>query len=171
MGGLLFRINDIDWRKTTMAEYGYNDAQDLQPGASAILQDIRPCSKCPQQVVHDNLTPNLILRGIVRNAAACCNPRAQYSVRYSGNIAVAEGGTAGEIQLALSVNGFVRPLTIAAATPAAVGDYWHVSGDATIDVPAGCCTDVAVVNASVAATGTAPTITVRNLNVEVNRVA
>lgn len=155
------------------AEYGYNDAQDLQPGAAAILQDIRPCNKCPQQVVHDNLTPNLILRGLVRNAA-CCNPRAQYNVRYSANIAVATGGTAGEIQLAISVNGFIRPLTVAAATPAAVGDYWHVSGDTTIDVPAGCCTDVAVVNASVSAdpaTTPAPTVSVRNLNVDVDRTA
>ncbi len=156
-----------------MAEYGYNEPQDLQPGASAVLQDIRPCNKCPQLAVHDNMTPNIILRGIVRNACGC-NPRAQYTVRYSGNIAVAEGGTAGEIQLALSVNGFNRPLTIAAATPAAAGDFWHVSGEATIDVPAGCCTEVAVVNASVSATPAttpAPTVTVRNLNVVVNRVA
>lgn len=157
-----------------MAVYGYNEPQDLQPNGAAILQDIQPCNRCPQLVVHDNLTPNLILRGIVRNAAACCNPKARYRVAFSGNIAVAEGGTAGEIQLALSVNGFRLPFTIAAATPAAVGDFWNVSGDTAIDVPAGCCTEVAVVNASVSATPAttpAPTITVRNLNVEVSRVA
>lgn len=154
-----------------MAEYGYAAAQDIQPGQAAILENVRPCTKCPQQVVHDNLTPNMILRGIVRNP--CCNARAQYNVRFSGNIAVAEGGTVGEIQMAISVNGFTRPLTIAAATPAAVGDFWHVSGDTTVDVPVGCCTDVAIVNASVGATATdvAPIITVRNLNVEVVRVA
>ena len=155
-----------------MAEYGYVAAQDLQPGAAAILENIRPCTKCPQLVMHDNMTPNLRLRGIVRNL--CCNARAQYTVSFSGNIAVAEGGTAGEIQLALSVNGFIRPLTIATATPAAAEEYWHVSGDTTIDVAAGCCTDVAVVNASVSetpATTPAPTITVRNLNVKVLRVA
>ena len=148
-----------------MAEYGYNEVQTVQPGAAAILQDIRPCNKCPQLIVHDNLTPNLILRGIVKNACGC-NPRAQYTVAFAGNIAVTTGGTVGEIQLALSVNGFVRPLTIAAATPAAVEEFWHVGGDTTIDVPMGCCTDVALVNAS---TGTA--IDVRNLNVKVSRVA
>lgn len=148
-----------------MAEYGYAADQTIQPGAAAILENVRPCNKCPQNVVHDNMTPNLLLRGIVRNP--CCNARAQYNVSFSGNIAVPEGGTAGEIQLAISVNGYVRPLTIAAATPAAVSEYWHVSGDTTIDVPAGCCTDVAVVNA----TTTATTITARNLNVKVNRVA
>ena len=148
-----------------MAEYGYNEVQTVQPGAACILQDIRPCNKCPQLVVHDNQTPNLILRGIVKNVCGC-NPRAQYTVAFAGNIAVTTGGTVGEIQLALSVNGFVRPLTIAAATPAAVEEFWHVGGDTTIDVPMGCCTDVALVNAS---TGTA--IDVRNLNVKVSRVA
>lgn len=152
------------------AEYGYVAVQTLQPGQAAILENIRPCNKCPQNVVHDNLTPNLLLRGIVRNP--CCNARAQYNVTFSGNIALAEGATVGEIQLALSVNGFVRPLTIAAATPAAVGDYWHVSGEATIDVPAGSDDDVAVVNASVGETpATTPAIDVRNLNVKVKREA
>lgn len=154
-----------------MVEYGYNEVQTLQPNAAAILENIRPCTKRPQRVVHDNLTPNITLRGIVANP--CCG-NAQYNVRYSGNIAVAEGGTAGEIQLALSVNGYVRPLTIAAATPAAVGDYWHVSGDATIDVPIGCCTTVTVVNASVSATPAttpAPAVDVRNLNVDITRLA
>lgn len=152
------------------AEYGYVAAQTLQPGQAAILENIRPCNKCPQNVVHDNLTPNLLLRGIVRNP--CCNARAQYDVTFSGNIALAEGATVGEIQLALSVSGFVRPLTIAAATPAAVGEYWHVSGEATIDVPAASDVDVAVVNASVGATpATAPAIDVRNLNVKVKREA
>lgn len=154
-----------------MVEFGYNAVQTLQAGESAILENIRPCSKRPQRVVHDNMTPNITLRGIVANP--CCG-NAQYNVRYSGNIAVAEGGTVGEIQLALSVNGYVRPLTIAAATPAAIGDYWHVSGDTTIDVPIGCCTDVAVVNASVSATpATTPAtaIDLRNLNVDVTRLA
>lgn len=156
-----------------MAEFGYTMNQDVQPGAAAILEDIRVCTKCPQLVVHDNMTPNLILRGIVRNTN-CCNPKAQYRVAFTGNIAVAEGGTAGEIQLGLSVNGYVRPFTIAAVTPAAAEDFWHVGGDTIIDVPSGCCTTVAVVNASVSetpATTPAATITVRNLNVEVTRVA
>lgn len=52
------------------------------------------------------------------------------------------------------------------------GDYWHVSGEATIDVPAGSDVDVAVVNASVGATpATAPAIDLRNLNVKVKREA
>lgn len=152
-------------------ELGYAAEQTIQPGAGAILETIRGCTKCPKNVLHENLSPNATLRGIVRNP--CCNAFAQYDVRFSGNIALPEGVTIGEIRLALSVNGYVRPLTIAIATPAAAGDYWHVSGDTTIDVLAGCCTDVAVVNASVPATagGAAPAILSQYLNVKINRVA
>lgn len=154
-----------------MAEFGYNEIQTIQPGAAAVLDDIRPCTRRPRLVIHDNMTPNIVLRGIVNNP--CCG-NAQYNVAYSGNIALAAGATVGEIQLALSVNGYVRPLTIGAATPTTVGTYWHVSGDTTLDVPVGCCTTVTVVNASVSptpATTPAPAIDVRNLNVRVTRVA
>lgn len=154
-----------------MVEFGYNNSQIIQAGQAAILNNIRPCQKRPQQVLHDDETPNIMLRGIVRNP--CC-AFAQYNVHYSGNISIPEGGTAGEIQLALSVDGYVRPLTIAAATPAAAEEYWHVSGEATIDVPVGCCPTVTVVNASTSATPAttpAPAIEVRNLNVVINRLA
>lgn len=154
-----------------MVEFGYVNPQTIQAGQAAILNNIRPCTKRPQQVLHDDETPNIMLRGIVRNP---CSFSAQYNVRYSGNISIPEGGTAGEIQLALSVDGYIRPLTIAAATPAAAEEYWHVSGDATIDVPVGCCPTVTVVNASVSATPAttpAPAIEVRNLNVVINRLA
>lgn len=155
-----------------MAEYGYNSDQNLAPGQMAILEDIRPCNRCPQLVVHDNMTPNLGLRGIVRNMS-CCNPKATYSVSFEGNIAVAEGGAAGEIQLALYVDGFIRPFTISASTPTVAGSFFHAGGNTDIDVPAGCCVQVAVGNASVSATagGVAPTVTVRNLNVKVKRTA
>ena len=152
-------------------QLGYVDLQTIQPGAGAILQTIRGCNKCPKNVIHEDLSPNTTLRGIVRNN--CCNAMAQYEVSFSGNISLPEGGTAGEIQMAISVNGYVRPLTIAAAYPAAEGQFWHVSGDTTIDVPAGCCTDVAVVNATVAATPTTTpqAIVSRNLNVKIHRSA
>lgn len=154
-----------------MVEFGYNDAQDLGPGQAAILENIRPCTHRPQLVIHENLSPTIGLRGIVNNPCACY---AEYVAKYSGNIAVAEGGTAGEIQLAFYQDGQVLPLTIAAATPAAAGEFWHVSGEKTFRVPVGCCPTVTVANASVSATPAttpAPTITLRNLNVTVQRTA
>lgn len=150
-----------------MVEFGYNDQQTIQAGGSAILQNIRPCNACPQRVVHDDMTANIILRGISK---VQCRPYAEYTVRYSCNIAVPAGGTAGEIQAALSLGGETLPLTIAAATPSATQQFWHVSGEATIRVPAGLGLTAAVQNASVSAdpaTTPAPAITMRNLNVTV----
>ena len=142
-------------------EFGYIGSQTLQPNGAAILENIRTCNRRPQLVIHDNMTPNINLRGVNGRSG-----NAQYNVRFSGNIAVATGGTVGEIDLALSVDGYVLPLTLAAATPAAIGDNWHVSGDATIEVPSCCCKTVTVVNAS---TDTA--IALQNIGVEVSRIA
>lgn len=155
-----------------MVEFGYNEVQTIQAGGSAILQNIVSCNRRPQRVLHDNLSSNIILRGLVN--PGCCQDKVQYNVTFSGNIAIPEGGTAGEIQLALAVGGEIVPLSIAAATPTVSDAYWHVSGGDIVNVPAGCCFTVTVQNASVSptpATTPAPAINVRNLDVKVNRIA
>lgn len=153
-----------------MAEFGYNDLQTVQPGAGALLNTIRPCTRRPQLVMHEDENPLIYLRG------AGCSPCGitDYEVEWKANIAVPEGGTVGEIQMALAVDGQIIPLTIGAATPAAVEQFWEVSGTKTIRINFGCCPSLSVVNASVSATPAtvpAPAITVRNLLVKVNRVA
>lgn len=153
-----------------MAEFGYNERQTVQPGAGALLNTIRPCTRRPQLVMHEDENPLVYLRG------AGCSPCgiADYEVEWKANIAVPEGGTVGEIQMALAVDGQVIPLTIGAATPAAVEQFWEVSGTKTIRINFGCCPAMSVVNASVSATPAtvpAPAIAVRNLLVKVNRVA
>lgn len=152
-----------------MAEYTYNEVQLVQPGASALLNTTIGCNK--GYVIHRPGSGILTLRGIVNNP---CSTFARYRVAFDGNIAVPTGGTAGEIQLALAIGGEVVPTSIAAATPAAVDQYWNVNGFAIIDVPKGCCYTVAVENASVSetpATTPASALNLRNLNVEVTRVA
>ncbi len=152
-----------------MVEFGYNDLQTVQAGGSAILQNIRPCQMCPKRVLHDDMTANFILRGIP--CRPCCG-YSEYDIHYSANIAIPEGGTAGEIQLAFSINGETDQLSIAAATPAAAEQFWHVSGDRTIRVPAGMGFSVAVRNASVSAdpgTTPAPAVDIRNLNVTITQ--
>lgn len=150
-----------------MAEFIYNDVQTLQPGAAAVLNTAIPCNK--GYVIHREGSGILTLRGIVNN---CCAKFARYRVSFDGNIAVPEGGTAGEIQLAIAIGGEVVQTSIAAATPTVAGAYWNVAGFAIINVPAGCCYTVAVENASVAdGTTPAPALNVRNLNVEVTRQA
>ena len=152
-----------------MAEYIYNDIQLIQPGASALLNDAIPCNR--GYVIHRAGSGILTLRGIVNNP---CAKVARYRVSFDGNIAIPEGGTPGEIQLAIAIGGEVVPTSIAAATPTVANAYWNVAGFAVIDVPAGCCYTVAVENASVSAdsaTTPASALNVRNLNVEVSRQA
>lgn len=152
-----------------MAEFTYNEVQLVQPGAPALLNTTIGCNK--GYVVHRPGSGILTLRGIVNNPYA---KFARYRVSFDGNIAVPEDGTAGEIQMALAIGGEIVPTSIATATPTAVNAYWNVSGFAIIDVPAGCCYTVAAENASVSATPAttpAPALNVRNLNVEVTRVA
>ena len=152
-----------------MAEFTYNEVQLIQPGASALLNTAIGCNR--GYVIHRPGSGILTLRGIVNNP---CSGFARYRVAYDGNIAVPEGGTAGEIQLALAIGGEVVPTSIAAATPTAVEAYWNVSGFAIVDVPAGCCYTISVENASVSAdpaTTPASALNLRNLNVEVTRLA
>lgn len=152
-----------------MAEFTYNDVQLIQPGAAALLETAIGCNK--GYVLHRPGSGILTLRGIVNNP---CGRFARYRVAYDGNIAIPEGGTAGEIQLALAIDGEVVPTSIAAATPTAVNAYWNVSGFAIVDVPAGCCYTMSVENASVSAdpaTIPAPALNLRNLNAEVTRLA
>ena len=152
-----------------MAEFTYNEIQLVQPGASALLNDAIRCNR--GYVIHRPGSGILTLRGIVNNP---CASFARYRVAFDGNIAVPEGGTAVEIQLAIAIGGEVVPTSITAATPTAVDAYWNVSGFAIVDVPVGCCYTVAVENASVSAdpaTTPAPALNLRNLNVEVTRIA
>ena len=152
-----------------MAEYIYNDIQLIQPGASALLDTAIGCNR--GYVIHRPGSGILTLRGIVNNP---CSRSARYRVAFDGNIAVPEGGTAGEIQLALASDGEVIPTSLATATPTVANAYWNVNGFAIIDIPVGCCYTVSVGNASVSADpGTTPAspLNLRNLNVEVTKMA
>lgn len=152
-----------------MAEFIYNDVQLIQPGAAALLETAIGCNR--GYVLHRPGSGILTLRGMVNNP---CSRFARYRVAFDGNIAIPEGGTAGEIQLAIAIDGEIVPTSIAAATPTVAEAYWNVSGFAIIDVPAGCCYTVSVENASVSATPattTASALNLRNLNVEVTRLA
>ena len=144
-----------------MAEFVYNEVQTVQPGSPALLNDGITCPR--RMVLHRAGSGILTLRGTQNG----CQPFARYRVSFDGNIAVPTGGTAGEIQLALAIDGEIVPTSIAAATPAVVDAYWNVNGFAIIDVPACCCYTVSVRNAS----EDDAALNVRNLNVEVTRIA
>lgn len=143
-----------------MAEFTYNPIQLVQPNQSVILNDSIPCNK--GYVIHRNESGLVTLRGIVNNP---CNCFARYQVTFNGNIAVPEGGIAGPISVALSIDGEPILTSQAIVTPAAVDNYFNVTSTAIITVPKGCCLNISVDNTSTAA------INVQNANLTVTRIA
>jgi hypothetical protein len=89
-----------------------------------------------------------------------------YSVTFTGNIAIAAGGTVEPISVAITINGEALGNATAIVTPAAIGDFFNVSITTFIDIPCGCCVTVSVENAS----ATTP-IDVTNANIIFERIA
>lgn len=151
-----------------MAEFTYPEVQTV-PYRQAALLNNTSCSCRKGYISHMNGFGGITVKGAVNNPSACY---ARYIARYSCNIALSEGATVGEIAVALTLNGEPIIDTLASATPAAVGDFWNVSGFKTFDIPRGCCPMVAIENVSPAdGTTPNPSIDIRNLNVSVDRIA
>ena len=143
-----------------MAEYVYNPIQEIEDGQNVLLQDSIPCNR--GYVIHRNGSGILTLRGIVNNP---CAKFARYKVEFNGNIAIPTGGTAGEISLALAIDGEPLQTSRARVTPTVVNAYFNVTSVANITVPAGCCLTISIENTS----GTS--INVQNANLTVDRTA
>lgn len=145
-----------------MAEFTYNPVQTVVYDQPVILSTTIGCNK--GYVLHRPESGIVTLRGVVNNP---CARFARYQVTFNANIAVPEGGTAGPIAVALTIDGEPILTSRAIVTPAAAGDYFNVTSTAIIDVPQGCCPNVAVENVS----ESAATINVQNANMTVNRIA
>ena len=123
-----------------MAEYLTRDTVESVALNTAIpFVDSIPCNK--GRVFHQNGTGIFVLRGIVNNRNCGF---ARYSVEFTGNIAVPEGGTVGPIATAIVVSGEERTGSRSISTPAAVDEYGNVTSRAVVDVPRGCCFTVSV---------------------------
>ena len=92
--------------------------------------------------------------------------KAVYRVTFDGNIAIATGGTVESISVALTVNGEELTNALATVTPAAIGDFFHVSVTTFIEIPCSCCVTVSVENVS-----ETTDIDVANANIIFDRVA
>ena len=92
--------------------------------------------------------------------------RARFKVFFSANIAIPEDGDAPDaIVLAITIDGEPIAVTRIGAVPADVNNYFNVSTETYVDVPAKCCSTIGVVNAE------ATTMNVANANLIVERVA
>ena len=143
-----------------MAEYVYALEQTVNPAQNVLLQDSIACNR--GNVIHRNGSGILTLRGNVNNS---CGRFARYFVEFNGNIAVPEGGTPGEISIAIAIDGEPLQTSRARVTPTAAEAYFNVTSVANITVPAGCCASISVVNTS------SDDILVANSNLVVNRTA
>lgn len=143
-----------------MAEYVYNPIQEVEAGQNVLLQDSIPCTR--GYIIHRNGSGILTLRGIVNNP---CAKFARYHVAFNGNIAVPTGGTAGEISLAISIDGEPLQTSRARVTPTALNAYFNVTSVANITVPSGCCLTISIENTS------GVPINVQNANLTIDRTA
>lgn len=148
------------------AEYLANNQQSVSLNAPLIFTASIPCRR--GFVYHEDETGVFILRGITNQCFAT------YQVVYNGNIAIPEGGTAGPIAVAITVNGEPRTTSRAVYTPAAAETFGNVTSTAIIKVPKGCCFSLSVesVSATTDPTATpAPVIVAENSNLVIDRIA
>lgn len=151
-----------------MAEFVNPNVQLVQPNGNVVLQSSIPCNK--GYVIHRNGSGIITLRGIT----AGCNSFARYQVVFNGNAAIPTGGTVGPIALGLAIGGEVIPTSRAIVTPAAVENYFNVTCAAIVDVPKGCCYNIAIENTSPAvedATVEVAPINVTDANLLISRIA
>lgn len=143
------------------AEYSANLAQTVPANGSVIFTEAPvPCVRGLIFHRDDSGLFRLANRFFRQNINSCWRRNTNYEVAFHANIAVPEGGTVEEIQLALAVDGEIDPSSIMSFTPAAVDVFGNVGADIIVTVPYICtCSSVSVRNVS-----TQP-ITVANANI------
>lgn len=144
-------------------EYSNDAVQTVNPGESVIFTNSPvPCSR--GLVRHRDDTGNFLLKGNVRRSSCgCCPATANYLVDFGANVAIPTGGTVGEIDLAITVDGGTIPTTEMSVTPAAVEEFFNVSDATIIPIWRGCCQTLTVRNIS------DQPILVRNANIIFSR--
>lgn len=144
-------------------------AEQIVPANNNVLftDDVISCKK--GYVDHRKGSGLIELRGITNQL------KARYVVTYSGNIAPApttEGGVAGEIAVALSINGEPILSSLRRFTAVAVENYGAVSATEIIDVAR--CSEVTIAIKNVSegtATTAASAIETQNFSIAIERLA
>ena len=132
-------------------------AQTVAANQNVLFTDTVTSGNC--SITHRNGSGLVTLRG---NTA---QGRARYKVSFGGNIAIPTGGTAGEISIALAIDGEPVAASTMIVTPLDLNEYHNVFGALFIDVPKNCCMTISVENTST------QSILVQNANLIIERVA
>ena len=141
-----------------MAEFTAVAQQTVAPNQVVLFTDV--AVRGNNSIMHREGSGLVSLRGLT-----CCQPRARFKVSFGGNIAIPTGGTVDAISVAFAIDGEPVASSNMIVTPAAVEEFFNVSREMNIDVPAGCCVQVSVENTS------EDDILVENANLIVERVA
>ena len=141
-----------------MAEFTAVAQQTVAPNQVVLFTDV--AVRGNNSIMHREGSGLVSLRGLT-----CCQPRARFKVSFGGNIAIPTGGTVGAISIAFALDGEPVASSNMIVTPAAVEEFFNVSREMNIDVPAGCCVQVSVENTS------EDDVLVENANLIVERVA
>lgn len=140
-----------------MAEYTYTGQQTVAQNGNVLFNETAVCgSNC---IKHREGSGIITLRGLTNQC------RARFFINFSANIAIPTGGTVEAISLAVAISGEPVLSSQMISTPAAIEQFNNVSAGIFIDVPAGCCVNIAVENTSGQA------IDVSNANIVVTRQA
>lgn len=133
-----------------LCEYSNNDVQTINPGESAVFTVVEVPCRCGR--VRNRLGSGAFLLSGGQRKFRCncpCRPNTEnYLVDFGANIAIPTGGTVGEIEVALSLDGTTIPSSQMIATPAAVEEYTNVSVAKVVDIWSGCCETVSIRNVS-----------------------
>ena len=140
-----------------MAEYVAVAAQEVAANGNVVYTNT--AVKGTACVQHREGSGIVTLRGMTNKC------KARNFLEYFANLAERTGGTPGENSLAIAIGGEPVLSSLMISTPTAVEAFNNVSAGIFIDVPRGCCFNVAVENTSPQA------ITVANANLVVTRVA
>ena len=141
-----------------MAEFTAVAQQTVAPNQVVLFTDV--AVRGNNSIMHREGSGLVSLRGLT-----CCQPRARFKVSFGGNVAIPTGGTVGPISIAFAIDGEPVASSNMIVTPAAVEEFFNVSREMNIDVPAGCCVQISVENTS------SNDILVENANLIVERVA
>lgn len=140
-----------------MAEYVAVATQEVAANGNVVFTNTAvKGSNCIQ---HREGSGIITLRGITNQC------RARFFIDFSANISVPTGGTAGAISLAIAISGEPVLSSQMISTPASVDQFNNVSAGIYVDVPKGCCVNIAVENTSGVA------VNVANANLVVTREA
>ena len=135
-----------------------NTAQTVTVNNDVLFTNTTICG-CPS-IVHRTGSGLVTLRGLTKQC------RARFRVYFSGNAYIPEGGTApAAIQFAIAINGETLPISTMISTPAAAQQANGITTTTFIDVPAGCCSQIAIKNIS------SQSIIIQNANLIIERVA